>query len=150
MCLFRFRAACCLALAVFAANAAAMFIVSQPWVLPAAKGRSTEAYMDLTSSDGSTLVAASSDIAREVRIAEGTRSAQKLPKLGLPAGSMVRLAPHSYRLVLDQLMHTIKRGERVHLTLVIEKGDGTRQEIPVDAEARFDSPLDAERRAHQH
>jgi copper(I)-binding protein len=146
------RAACCLALglALFGTEAGAMFIVNQPWVLPAAKGRSTEAYMDLTSSDATALVAARSDVAREVRIVGQGRRAQKLPELALPAGRMIRLAPHGYRLMLDQVTRPIKRGERVQLTLVIEAADGTKQEIPVNAEARFDSPLEAERRAHQH
>ena len=148
------RAARCLGLslvfALFAADANAMFIVNQPWVLPAAKGRSTEAYMDLTSSDGATLVAARSDVALDVTIGGGTHSARSLPKLPLPAGKMIRLAPRGYHLVLDKLTREIKRGGRVQLVLVIEAADGTRQEIPVDAEVRFDSPLDAERRAHQH
>ena len=126
-----------------------MFIVNQPWLLPAAKGQTIEAYMDLTSSDGTTLVAARSDAAREVRIGGQAQSARSLPRLALPAGHMIRFAPHGYRLVLDGLTRAITRGERVQLTLVIEAADGTRQEIPVDAEARFDSPLDAERRAHK-
>jgi len=139
-----------LGLALFGADASAMFIVNQPWVVPAAKGRSTEAYMDLTSSDEARLIAARSDAAQEVRVGGGTRSTRSLSKLALPAGRMIRLAPHSYRLVLDKLTRRIKLGERVHLTLVIEAVNGTTQEIPVDAEARFDSPLDAERRVHQH
>jgi copper(I)-binding protein len=146
------RAVCCLALALelVATEAGAMFIVNQPWVMPAPKGRSTEAYMDLTSTDGATLVAARSDAAGNVRIRGRAHAAQALPKLALPAGTMIRLAPRSYRLVLDKLTRTIKRGERVQFTLVIEAPDGSRQEIPVDAEARFDSPLEAERRAHRH
>ena len=145
-------AACCLAigLALFGTDAGAMFIVNQPWVLPAAKGQSTEAYMDLTSSEETKLVAARSNSAREVRIGGRGQPAQSLPGLALPAGKMIRLAPRSYRLVLDTLTRSIKRGERVQLTLVIEAADGTRQEIPVDAEARLDSPLDAELRAHKH
>jgi hypothetical protein len=63
---------------------------------------------------------------------------------------MVHLAPNGYRLVLEHTTRSIKRGERVLLTLVIEASDGSRQEIPVDAEARFNSPLDEERRAHSH
>ena len=127
-----------------------MFIVNQPWVLPAAKGRSTEAYMDLTSSEEAALVEARSDAALQINIRGETRSHDRLTKLALPAGRMVRLAPRSYRLALDKLTRTIKRGERVQLTLVIEASNGTRQEIPVNAEARFESPLDAERRAHDH
>jgi copper(I)-binding protein len=141
---------CCLglALALFAADVCAMFIVNQPWVVPASKGRSTEAYMDLTSSEGATVVAVKSDAARKVGIA--AQSARRLEKLKLPPGAMVRLAPRRYRLVLDDLTRTIKRGERVKFALVIEAADGSRQEIPVDAEARFDSPLDAELRGHRH
>jgi copper(I)-binding protein len=135
-------------LALFASQAGAMFVVNQPWVVPAPKGRSTAAYMDLTSTEAATLVGARSDAAQEVTIGGRAHPAQSLPKLALPAGRMIRLAPHSYRLVLDKLSRSIKRGERVQLTLVIEAADGSRQEIPVDAEARFNSPLDEERRAH--
>jgi copper(I)-binding protein len=138
-----------LALALVTADADAIFIVNQPWVLPAAKGRSTAVYMDLTSTEGATLVAAKSDAAEGVSI-RGPKGTPRGAPLALPARTMVHLAPNGYRLVLDKLTRSIKRGERVLLTLIIEAPDGARQEIPVDAEARLDSPLEHERRAHQH
>jgi copper(I)-binding protein len=138
-----------LALALGAGDASALFIVNQPWVVPAAKGRSTAVYMDLTSTEGAALVGASSDASASVSI-RGPRGASSNARLALPAREMVRLAPNGYRLMLDRTTRPIKRGERVRLTLTIEGADGSRQEIGVDAEARFDSPLDAERRAHSH
>jgi VCBS repeat-containing protein len=45
-------------------------------------------------------------------------------------------------------VRTLKPGDRFPLTLQIQTADGTRQDIAVDAEVRFESPLDAERRAH--
>lgn len=103
--------------------------------------------MDLTSTEGAALVGASSDASASVRI-RGPKGTPPRTPLALPARTLVHLAPNRYRLVLDKLTRPIKRGERVRLTLVIEAADGSRQEIPVDAEARFDSPLEAERRAH--
>lgn len=136
-----------LALALGAGNASALFIVNQPWVVPAAKGHPTAAYMDLTSTDGAALVAVKSDASASVSI-RGPKRATTMARLALPAREMVRLAPNGYRLVLESITRPIKRGERVRLTLIIEAADGSRQEIGVDAEARFNSPLEDERRAH--
>jgi copper(I)-binding protein len=136
-------------LALVAGDAGALFIVNQPWVLPAAKGGSTAVYMDLTSTEGATLVAAKSDAAESVSI-RGPKGTPRGAPLALPARTIVHLAPNGYRLVLERTTRSIKRGERVLLTLVIEASDGSRQEIGVNAEARLDSPLDAERRMHSH
>jgi copper(I)-binding protein len=137
------------ALALLAADANAIFIVNQPWITPAAKGRSTAAYMDLTSTEGATLVAARSDAAGNVRIAAATKASSG-SSLPLPPGKMIKLEKGGYRLVLDRLTRTIALGDRVILTLTIEARDGSRQEIVVNAEARRNSPLDDERRAHHH
>jgi copper(I)-binding protein len=137
-------------LALIVTDANAIFIVNQPWLTPAAKGRSTAAYMDLTSTEGATLVAARSDAAVNVRIAGSKGRAAIVASLPLPAGKMIRLEKGGYRLVLDRLTRTVALGDRVILTLTIEAGDGSRQEIAVNAEARRNSPLDDERRAHHH
>ena len=44
------------AMALPVSPASALFIVNQPWVRPAQVGQSTEAYMNLTSTDGAKLV----------------------------------------------------------------------------------------------
>ena len=138
------------ALALLALDANAIFIVNQPWITPAAKGRSTAAYMDLTSTDGARLVAARSDAANEVSIAGPKSTTHGAASLPLPAGKMVRLQKGGYRLVLDRLTRTVALGDRVILMLTVEAPDGSRQEIVVNAEARRSSPLDDERRAHGH
>jgi copper(I)-binding protein len=133
-----------LAIAVCAQDARAIFIVNQPWMRPAPQGGSTEAYMDLTSTEGATLIAAHSTIANVVVRSKGASAG----RLSLLAGKMVRLAPGGNRLSLTKLAHPLSRGDRVALTLTIESADGKRQEIPVSAEVRLRSPVDDERRAH--
>lgn len=140
----------CLALAVWAADAHAIFIVNQPWVRPAAQGQSTEGYMDLTSTEGAALVGARSDLAAAVSIRAPGKSAGDVGRLRLPVNAMIRLAPGGYRVVLSRLARPIKLGERVMLTLTIEAADGTRRDIPVNAEVRLRSPIEDERRAHGH
>ena len=135
----------CLALAIWAADAHAIFIVNQPWVRPAAAGGSSEAYMDLTSTEGATLIGARSEIATVTIRSAATAPVARLP---LPAKTMVRLAPEGYRLALSKLGKAVRRGERVILTLTVEAADGSRQDIPVNAEAQLRSPLEDERRAH--
>jgi copper(I)-binding protein len=137
-----------IALACAASDAQAVFVVNQPWARPATKGQSTEVYMDLTSSEGATLVAVkSADAARTSILAPGTR-ARSIERLELPAAEMVRLKSGGYRIALDRLARNLALGESVALTLTIESADGSRQDIPVSAEARRRSPIDDERRAH--
>src|SRR5258706_6304665 len=82
-----------LALALGAADASALFIVNQPWVVPAAKGRSTMAYMDLTSTEGAALVAAKSDAAAQVSIG-GPKPASSTARVPASPGGRDPAAPH--------------------------------------------------------
>jgi copper(I)-binding protein len=131
-------------------NASALFIVNQPWARPARSGQSTEVYMNLTSTDAATLVAVHTDDAEEIVIRPPGKDARAVATLPMPAGTLVALAPGKSRLAMIKLKRGVKLGERILLTLTIEGADGTRQEIPVNAEARMRSPLDDERRAHAH
>ena len=136
------------ALAIGAQDARALFIVNQPWVKPGA--RATEGYMNLTSTDGATLIGVRSPIAAQVSLRGPGAPGRMRTSLALPAGSAVALRPGGNRIALTGLAHALKLGERVSLTLLIETAAGVREEIPVDAEVRTESPLDAERRAHRH
>jgi periplasmic copper chaperone A len=147
----RMAFSCGFVLLLLAPNASAIFIVNQPWLLPAARGQSTEAYMNLTSTDGATLVAVRSDQTAGVVIRGQGKGAPVVKSLPLPAGTVVSLAPGKDRLTLTLLARSVKLGERLALTLTIENADGTRQDIPVHAEVRRRSPLEDERRAyHSH
>jgi copper(I)-binding protein len=97
----------CLALAVWAVDAHAIFIVNQPWVRPAAQGRSTEVYMDLTSTKGRR-VAARSDRRGKIRSRKKRRRRRTFAASG---GAMIRLAPGGNRVVLSKLARPIKLGD---------------------------------------
>jgi hypothetical protein len=122
-----------------------LFTVNQPWVKPGA--RTSEAFMVLSSAEDATLVGVRSSVASRAGL-RGTRGA--VAKLALPAGQAVSLRPDGERITLDGLAHPLQLGQRVPLTLTIATRDGARRRIPVDAEVRNESPVDAELRAHRH
>ena len=134
--------------ALLASDASALFIVNQPWVRPARKARTTSAYMNLTSTDGATLLAARSESALHVSL----RSTHSTAAAGLPlaAKSEIALAPGHDHLRLTGLTRALKIGDRINITLIVRDNDGSVQEITVSAEVRFRSPVDDERRAHRH
>jgi copper(I)-binding protein len=139
-----------LALALTATGAQALTVVNQPWVRPAAAGHSTEAYMNLTSTEGATLVAARTESAAATTLHRPGSDARAAVELALPARAIVGLAPGSYRFSLRRLSKTIKLGDIVPLTLTIRGADGVLQDIAVGAVARLRSSVDDERRAHRH
>ncbi len=136
------------AFALLASDASALFIVNQPWVRLARKAQTTNAYMNLTSTDGATLLAARSEAALHVSL----RSAHSTAATGLalPSKSEIALAPGHDHLRLTGLTRALKIGDRINITLTVRDDDGTLQEIMVSAEVRFRSPVDDERRAHHH
>jgi hypothetical protein len=138
------------ALTAAAAQAAGLFIVNQPWVRPAQAGQASEAYMDLTSTAGATLVGVASAEAAITSIRTPDAQRGNPRDVALPAGKLVALAPGGYRIALQRLVRTLKLGDRVNLTLIVEGNDGARQEIAVNAEVRLRSPIDDELRAHKH
>ncbi len=139
-----------LAAALTALPANALFIVNQPWVRPAQAAQSTEAYMNLTSTEGAKLIAVRSDVAKAMSLLAPGRQPVVVSSVALPAEALVALAPGRYRIALKQVLRTLKPGDRLNLTLTIELGDGSRQDIDVNAEVRLRSPIDDERRAHVH
>jgi len=139
-----------LVLAASSMAAQALTVINQPWVKPATAGHSTEAYMNLTSTEGATLVAARSDLAAATTLQRPASDARAAVELALPAGAIVELAPGHYRLSLRRLSKTIKLGDVLPLKLTIRSADGALQEIAVGAVARLRSPVDDERRAHRH
>ncbi len=133
--------------AVISAHAHAVFVVNEPWVRPAEAGQATEAYMEIVSSDGATLVGARSAAAVRVMLV-GTHGAT--PAVPLPAGRSMLLAPGKFRLALVKLTRTLRPGVRVPVTLLLRDGSGATQEIEIDAEVRLRSPTDDHLRPHSH
>jgi copper(I)-binding protein len=131
-------------------DAEAIFIASEPWVRPAARGHSTEAYMLLTSTEGATLVGVHCAAAASIEIRPAGASRSPVRELALPAGEKVMLAPKANRIVLRSLHRSLKLGDRVAIVLIVKAVDGGRQEIPLDAEVRLNSPTDDHLRPHRH
>jgi copper(I)-binding protein len=139
-----------LATMMIAMDAAAILIVSEPWVRPSLNSRSAEGYVQLRSTEGATLVGVQSDAAAKIEIRRSGSSRTSIREVKLPAGETVMLAPGAHRLVLTGLRHTLKLGDRVGIDLTFVTADGDVREIHVNAEVRQRSPTDDHLRGHRH
>ena len=119
---------------------AAVFNVTEPWLKPVGAGGSTEAYMQLASSDGTTIVAARSPLAAAMTLVTAKERRPAPFALALPAGAAVSLTAGGTRFALVKVVRPLKLGDRVPVTLVLRNADGSTQEIEVDAEVRRHSP----------
>ena len=131
-----------LALMFFGAAAQADVTVKESWVrgtTPAQKA--TGAFMEITSSEAAALLSASSPVAGVVEIhtmkmEDGVMKMRALPKLDLPAGKAVKLAPGGNHVMLMDLKQQMKKGDVVPITLKIEGKDKKVQMLEVKAEVR--------------
>jgi copper(I)-binding protein len=143
----RWRLPAAVALTLVSAQAHAVFVVTEPWVRPARAAQSTEAYMELKSSDGATLIGVRTKVAASVALHGAPGSPVTL---ALPAGATVALAPGKPRLTLGKLGKTLRLGDRVPMTLIVRDETGGTQEIGVDAEVRLHSPTHDHHVPHTH
>lgn len=135
--------------AFFCATAHAVLSISEPWVRPAADGRSAAVFMKLASSDEAALVGVDSFAARTAAIRAPGRS-RPLPELPLPAGVPVEMKPDGVRIDLGGLVRRLKFGEHVPVTLILRSSTGLQQKLYVNAEVRRHSPTDDELNPHSH
>ena len=135
------------ALALVSAQAQAVLVVTEPWVLRARATQSTEAYMEIMSSGGATLIGVRSPVAATVAL-HGARGSPIA--LLLPAGVTVALAPGQLRLTLGKIGTALRLGDRVPMTLIVRDDAGVTQEIDVDAEVRLHSPTYDHQHSHMH
>lgn len=119
---------------------AAVVAVNEPWLRPAAKGATTQAFMEVTVSEDATLVDVRTPAAARVTLARGKERAVPPFALPLAAREPLRMDARGTHLVLSGLERALVRGERVAFTLVLRYADGSTQEVPVDAEVRRRSP----------
>jgi periplasmic copper chaperone A len=118
--------------------------VGNAWVRAALPGQqATGAYLELTSSGAAALVAARSPVAARTEIHTmalegGVMRMRPVPRIELPAGATVRLAPGGLHLMLMDLTRPLEPGDRVPLVLTVQ-GSGTSAvtlEVEVEAEVR--------------
>lgn len=132
------------------ARAVAVITVYDPWVRVAPNGKSAEAFMEIMSSEGATIVRVETAVSAEVPMQRPGTKRAVTKSIALPPRTNVKLAPNEYRLLLPKLNRPLKLGDRVALNLIVEAPDGTRQVIPVKAEVRRRSAYDDHLRPHSH
>lgn len=130
----------CLLVLVPAASFAAVISVNEPWLRPAAAGASTEAFMELAVSEDATLVDVRTPVATKIALMQGKERSSPPFALPLAARQPLSMEARGTRIALGRIERTLKRGERVPLTLVLRYADGTTQDVLVDAEVRSRSP----------
>ncbi len=121
-------------------GAYAALLVDAAWVMATPDRASTTAYMTITSIEGAVLKEARSTVATSVVIRSAVTGARTYPRLALPAGVPVLLAPDAFHLVLRGLAHPLNAGDRVPMVLTIELASGALQEYTVNAEVRARAP----------
>jgi copper(I)-binding protein len=144
--------------------ALAQVTVTDPWVRgTVAEQKATGAFMRLTAPADTRVVEVRSPVAGTVEIHEmkldnGVMRMRAVPALALPANQSVDLAPGGYHVMLMGLKQTLKPGDSVPLTLVVEGADKQRRNIEVNAPVRAltspaattGSPAAASSAAHKH
>jgi hypothetical protein len=146
----KFRLPAAAAALFLALPAVAQVTVAEPWIRGTVPGQmATGAFMRITSPRPAKLLEAASPVAGVVEIHEmamegNVMRMRAVPALELPAGRAVELKPGGYHVMLMDLKRTLKEGESVPVTLVVESGDQRERidlAVPVRAPAaRGDKP----------
>lgn len=128
------------ALAALSLAAQAEVTVRDAWVRGTTPAqRVTGAFMEVTSSEDAALVAVASPVAglaeiHAMKMENGVMKMRPLPRLDLPAGKPVKLAPRSSHIMLMDLQRQLKPGDALTLMLKVEGKNGRTQ--TVEARAR--------------
>jgi copper(I)-binding protein len=69
----------------------------------------------------------------EMALDAGVMKMREVPAVDLPAGRSVALKPDGYHVMLMDLKQTMKAGDVVPVTLVVQGADGKRESIAVRA-----------------
>jgi copper(I)-binding protein len=132
------RVAVLAALALGADAALAQTTVKDAWVRGTVpQQQATGAFMQITSARGGRLLSVASPLAAVVEIHEMAMSGDVMkmhavPGIDLPAGKAVELKPGGYHVMMLGLKQTLKAGDKVPLTLVIEAKGGKRETLTLN------------------
>jgi len=138
----RFQLAAALLALSSASVLAADIDVKAPWVRGTVAGQqATGAFMELNSPAGASVVGVSTPVAavaeiHEMKMDAGVMKMRATPRLEVPAGHVVKLAPGGYHVMLMGLKQQLKQGDVVPLTLQVTGKDGKTENVEVKAEVR--------------
>ena len=126
--------------------------VANAWVRATAPGQKMAgAYVDLTSESSAALVAAGSPLAERAELHSITMDAgvmrmRALPRIELPAGQTVKLAPGGMHMMLIDIRQPLKPGDKVPLVLSIQSPGTSLTTLKIEAEVRAAAPAEP----HKH
>lgn len=132
--------------------------VEGAWVAATLRGQTASAaYLNLTASEASALVGASTPVAGVVEIHsmsmdQGVMRMRAVPRVELPAAQTVKLGVGGYHVMLLDLKGPLKAGTRVPITLKFEGADKRQSSFEVQAEVRgaHDAAPSSNVPEHQH
>ena len=134
--------AACLVLALAPLAAFAQVSVKDAWVRGTVPGqKATGAFMQITSSGDTSLVAVASPVAKVVEIHTmthegGVMKMRAVDAIPDPAGKPVELSPGGYHVMLMDLGQPLKEGDKVPLTLTFADKAGKKSTQEVTATVR--------------
>ena len=114
------------AMAAESAASSASIKIADPWVRAPAPGQKTAAaYVELMSDRDAAIVAAGSPVAARVEMHStttegGVMRMRAVSRIELPAGRKVKLGTGGTHLMLIDLKHPLKAGDKVPLTLSVQ------------------------------
>ena len=115
--------------------------VTHAWVRATVPGQPVAgAYLTIQSARAAKLVAVSSPVAKSAEMhsmsdAGGVMRVRKLEGLALPAGKPVELKSGGDHIMLLEIKHQLRPGDKVPITLTIEQG-ASRKTVAIEAEVR--------------
>jgi copper(I)-binding protein len=126
--------------------------VDNAWARAPAPGQKVaSAYAELTSPSNAALVAAASPVAERVELHSmtmdgGVMRMRPVPRIELPAGKTVTLAPGGLHLMLFGLKQPLKDGDKVPLELSVQSAGSAPTTVKVEAEVRVPGASDSTRK----
>jgi copper(I)-binding protein len=112
------------------------------WVRATVPGQSVAgAYLDITAGASAALVAVESSVAGKSELHTmsmdgGVMRMRPLAQIELPANRTVSLKPGGFHIMLIDIKHELRAGERVPLKLTVRDSHGASSTLNVDAEVR--------------
>jgi periplasmic copper chaperone A len=132
-----------LTLAGIASTAMAQNVkVANAWTRATPPGQnSASVYLELTSDSDAALVAAGSPSADRAELHTmtaqgGVMRMRPLPRMDLPAGQTVKLAPNGAHLMLLGLKQPLKQGDRLSIVLSVQSSGTSLTTVKIEAEVR--------------
>ena len=122
--------------------AAQSVTVTNAWARATAPGQKTAGvYLELKSDSNAAVVAVGSPLAataelHSMTMQEGVMRMRPLPRIDLPAGQTVRLAPNGMHVMLVGLKRDLKPGDKLPIVLSIQASGMALTTLKLEAEVR--------------